>query len=167
MKYCPDCKKIIPDGDVCDSCGAASVSVAPESEVTVATVKGSAVAILETALKEAGIPCCFIPAENNVYNAYNAKVSAESNNRVTVPYEMYNRAFDVCLGFGFVEESDRLIPATEEDTVPQKTYDERFEESNGMKRRTWQTVWMVIFIVAACLLIWGIDWIAEFIKMIW
>ncbi len=165
MKYCAHCKSIIDAEENCPLCGGGSAELTPGSEVKVATVKGSSVSMLEATLKDAGIPCCFSDISKDVYNEFNAKVSAESDNAVTVPFEMYNKAFDICLGFGFVEEGDRLIPVSQEDSAEDtRTYDEKFEELSGMKRTKWQTAWTVIFIIAACLVIWGIDWIAEFIK---
>lgn len=166
MKYCSFCNKIISqDTDACDTCNKAVSDISCDSIVCVATVKGRAVNILENALKDSGIPCSFKKTDGDVYNELNAKVNAESDFNLLVPFEYYNKAFDVCVGMGFASPEDRLIPDTEEDSdAPTKSYEEKFEEKNGVKHRTWQMVWMIIFIVAACLIIWGIDFLAEFIK---
>ncbi len=164
MRYCEHCKSIVDTEGNCPVCGCDLTSLLPESEVCVATVKGSSVSMLEATLKDAGIPCRFSDVNKDIYNEYNAKVSAESDNMVTVPFELYNKAFDICLGFGFVEEGDRLVPVSEGESEDTRTYDEKFEQVSGMKHSKWQTAWTVLFIIAACLVIWGIDWIAEFIK---
>lgn len=165
MKYCSSCKKIIiDDSESCAVCGGETESISPESIVTVAVVKGTSVNILEPSLKEAGIPCGFENTSADVYNSYNAKVSADSDHKVLVPFEMYNRAFDVCEGFGFVKEEDRLIPDTEDENTDNRTYEEKFEAGTGMKHRTWSMLGIILFVVLACVVIWGVDFVAEFIK---
>lgn len=166
MKYCSSCKRIVPDGvDVCDVCNNKSTDINSDSIVIVTTVKGKAVSIIDSALKDAGVFCSFERTDGNIYNEFNAKVNAESDFRLLVPFEMYGKAFDICAGIGLVKPEDRLVPIEEADTDEgNKTYEEKFEEVNGVKRSTWQMLWIVIFIVAACLLIWGVDWVAEYIK---
>ena len=166
MKYCPTCKKIInKDTSVCDCCQKNLTEISAESIVTVATVKGKSVSFVENALKDEGIPCSFAKTDGNIYNDLNAKVSAESDFRLLVPFEYYNKTFNVCVALGVSEPEDRLVEETEDDVAAEtKTYEEKFEEKNGVKHRTWQMVWMIVFIVAACLIIWGIDFVADFIK---
>lgn len=166
MKYCSSCKSIIKE-DVasCPECEASLENIEDTSTVTVGVVKGSAVSVLESALKSVGIPCRFEKTDGSVYNEYNAKVSAESDFKVLVPFEFYNKAFDVCEGFGFVSPEDRLIPEDETDTETKtETYNEKFEKATGVKHQTWQMMGIVIFIVLACLVIWGVDFIAAWIK---
>ncbi len=164
MKYCPSCKRIIDaDTAVCDLCSCAVTDITPESIVCVATLKGKTVSLLENALKDVGIPCSFARTDGDIYNELNAKVNAESDFNLLVPFEYYQKAFDICVGMGFASPEDRLIPeAEDEEETPAKSYEEKFEEKNGVKHRTWQMIWMLVFIVAACLLIWGIDWIAHY-----
>lgn len=166
MKYCPSCKRIITDdADLCSVCNAASSELTAEAPVTVATIKGTFLALAESSLKDAGIPCTFEKLDGNVYNSLNAKITAESDYRVLVPFELYSKAFDVCVGAGLAEHEDRLVPETETDeNTDTTTYDEKFQSANGVSRRTWQILWTALFIVAACLIIWGIDWIAHLIN---
>lgn len=164
MKYCSSCKRIInTNADVCDFCSKNTEEISGESIVGVTTVKGKTIAMLENALKDLGIPCSFVKTDGDIYNELNAKVNAESDFKLLVPFEYYQKAFDVCVGMGFVSPEDRLIPEAENNSdTPSKSYEEKFEEKNGLKHRTWQMIWMIVFIVAACLVIWGIDWIAHF-----
>lgn len=166
MKYCSSCKSIINENENnCPHCEGNLCELTQDASVTVAVVKGTAVSVLEPALKNEGIPCVFEKTDKDVYNVYNVKVSAESTHKVLVPFEMYNKAFDVCLGFGFVNPEDRLIPETEQETEENsRTYNEKFESKTGVKHRTWQMLSIVLFVVAACLVIWGVDYLAEFIK---
>lgn len=164
MKYCSSCKKIIStDADVCDSCSNPAFDIAPDCVVCVAEVKGTFISMLENALKDEGIPCMFESKGKDVYNSYNAKVFSESEYKVLVPFEYYNKAFDVCVGVGLVSEDDRIqVDSSTQNDEYSKTYEEKFEEKAGAKHRTWQMLWMILFIVGACLVIWGIDWIAHF-----
>lgn len=166
MKYCSSCKRIVNDEcETCDVCNGQASDISGESSVSVTVVKGTSVAVLESALKDAGIPCVFEKTDGNIYNEFNFKVSAESDYRVLVPFAMYNKAFDICEGFSFVAPEDRLIPDDDgDDTEETRTFEEKFESKTGMKHRTWQMLSIILFVIAACLVIWGIDFIAEFIK---
>lgn len=165
MKYCSSCKCIVNDGcDCCSVCGKNVSDISPESIVTVAVVKGTAVNILESALKSEGIPCSFEKTDSDIYNAFNAKVSADSDHKVLVPFEMYSRAFDVCEGFAFVKEEDRLVPEDEAEEKDSRSYDEKFEAGTGMKHRTWSMLSIILFVILACVVIWGVDFAAEFFK---
>ena len=165
MKYCPSCKSIIKeDTDTCATCKASLQELACDATVTVAIVKGSSLSVLEPALKEVGVPCCFEKTDGDIYNAYNIKVSATSDYKVLVPFEMYTKAFDVCLGFGFVQEDERLVSQDEEQNEDNRSYNEKFEAATGVKHHTWQMLGIVLFIVIACLVIWGVDYLAAFFK---
>ncbi len=166
MKYCSSCKGIVNnEAKKCPFCNGTISDITGESTVTVAVVKGTSAKLLEPALKEAGIPCIFENTDGNVYNEYNFKVSAESDYKVLVPFEMYNKAFGICEGFGFVNPEDRLIPEdVQSEDTDNRTYDEKFEAKTGVKHRTWQMISIILFVIAACLVIWGIDFAAEYIK---
>ena len=165
MKYCSSCKCVINDeAQTCNQCGSTVSGIAPESIVSVATVKGTAVNVLEPALKAEGIPCSFEKTDSDIYNAFNIKVSADSDYKVLVPFEMYNKAFDVCVGFGFADEENRLIPDEETENTDTRSYEEKFEAGTGMKHRTWSMIGIILFVVLACVVIWGVDFAAEFIK---
>lgn len=165
MEYCPSCKAIVTeDKEICSVCGGAAEALYNEATVTVAQVKGVAISVLEPALKDAGIPCRFEKKDGSVYNDYNIKVSAESDFKVLVPFEMYNKAFDVCEGFGFLKEEDRLIAKDENEDTDTRSYNEKFEAGTGIKHRTWQMAGIVAFVVIACLVIWGADFVAQWVK---
>ena len=165
MKYCPSCKSIIDEScEACKVCKGTLEDITDTSTVTVAIVKGTVISVLEPALKDAGIPCRFEKKDGSIYNEYNIKVSAESDYRVLVPFEMYNKAFDVCMGFDLVEDADRLIPEDENPTNDTGSYNEKFEKATGVKHRTWQMAGIVAFIILACLVIWGVDFLAAWIK---
>lgn len=165
MKYCEKCHVIISGDEAC-TCGSKKVSeLKPQSSVKVTDVKGSLRAIAEPALIEKGIPFEFFNPEKDIYTQYNPKVNSETNFSLLVPFEFYNEAFEVCVGLGLADPDDKIqVDESTQANPADKTYDERFEEATGRKRKALQIFWIILFIVVACLLIWGIDFIAALIK---
>lgn len=165
MKYCEKCYRLLKDDAAC-TCGNDKLSdLKAQSSVKVTEVKGSLRAIAEPALKEKGIPCEFFNPEMDVYTAYNPKINAETVYSLLVPFEFYSEAFDVCVGLGLAEPDDKAEVDENTQTLGDgKSYDQRFEEATGTKRKSFQVLWIILFIVVACLLIWGIDVIAALIK---
>ncbi len=165
MKYCPECKCIHNDSaELCENCNKTLVVAEEASIVSVTSVKGSAVNIIEPVLKEKGIPCSFENTEGNVYNTYNLKVKSESVYRVLVPFEYYTEAFDVLLAMDIVSEDERQVDPADNIEKESGTYQEKFERANGVKHHTFTFIWVILFIVVACLAVWGIDFIAAVIK---
>lgn len=165
MKYCEKCFEIINEGEAC-SCGKEPASqCSAQSKVKVAKVKGNIRALVEPVFMEKGIPFQLYNTEQDVYNQYNPKINAETEYTLLVPFEFYDEAFDICVGLGLVNEEDKVqVEKATQAGAEEKTYDQRFEEATGTKRKTFQIIWIIVFIVVACLLIWGIDLIAAVIK---
>lgn len=165
MKYCTKCYKLSEEGDACSSCRGVLQSCEAQSSVRVAEVKGSLRAIVEPSLKDKGIPCEFYNPEKDIFTQYNAKVNSETNFTLLVPFEFYNEAFEICVGLGVVSPEEKI--QVSEDTQADsdgKTYDQRFEEATGTKRKSFTIIWIILFIVVACLLIWGVEFLAMLIK---
>lgn len=165
MKYCENCRQLLNENEAC-TCGCdKQKDVTSQSGVKIANVKGHLRAIVEPALKDKGIPCEFFNGEMDIYNQYNPKVNAETEYSLLVPFEFYNEAFDICVGLGVADPEAKLeVEESTQATEDNKTYDERFEEATGTKRNKFQFIWIILFIIVACLLIWGIDFVAAFIK---
>ena len=165
MKYCTKCFEIIKDGEACPECSGSLLDLKPQTSVKVCTVKGSLKPMIEPALKEKGIPCDFFNPEMDIYNQLNPKVAAETDFSLRVPFEFYSEAFDTCAEFGFVDADDKIDVSSDTQTASdRKNYDQKFEDVTGTKRKVFSIIWIILFIVVACLLIWGIDYIAALIK---
>lgn len=164
MKYCKKCYEIINEGEAC-ACGGKAEDCTPQSSVKVTGVKGSLRGVVEASLKEKGIPCEFFNPEMDIYTQYNTKVNAETEFSLLVPFEFYSEAFDICVGLGIAEPENKIeIDENTQSATNGKNYEERFEEATGTKRKVFQILWIVLFIVVACLLIWGVDLVAAIIK---
>lgn len=164
MKYCKKCHEILSEDETRCACGTAAEECTVQTAVKVTSVKGSLRPIAESALKEKGIPYEFFNPEMDIYTQYNAKVNRETDFSLLVPFEFYSHAFDVCVGLGLAAEQDKkqIDPSTQ--AQDDKTYEQRFEQATGAKPGFFKVLWIVLFIIAACLLIWGIDLIAALIK---
>ena len=164
MKYCTKCFEIVNDTKAC-SCGADSLKdCTKDTSVKVTNVKGSLRAIAEPAFKEKGIPFQFYNPEKDIYTQYNAKVNAETDFSLLVPFEFYDEAFELCVTLGLAEPENKVQVDASTQSKSENSYDQRFEEATGAKHKFFRILWIVIFIVVACLLIWGIDFIAALVK---
>lgn len=165
MKYCENCRQLLNDNEAC-VCGCTKQKdVTPQSGVKISTVKGHLRAIVEPALMDKGIPFEFFNGEMDIYNQYNPKVNAETEYSLLVPFEFYNEAYDVCAGLGIADpDKKRKVDEATQLSEDNKTYEQRFEEATGTKRNKFQFIWIILFIIVACLLIWGIDFLAALIK---
>ncbi len=165
MKYCEECFNIVTGSDEC-VCGSHKLKeLKPQSSVKIANVKGSLRAIAEPALKEKGIPCEFFNPEKDIYTQYNPKVTAETDFSLLVPFEFYNIAFDVCVGLGLSNPEDKIEVDEATQTEPDgKSYQQYLEEANAKKPKILGILGIILFIVLACLAIWGVDIVAALIK---
>lgn len=164
MRYCTKCYKMYESGDVC-TCSGKLGDCLPKTGVKVCDVKGNGKAMLETAFANEGIPYMLASPKMDVFNQYNFKVRAEAEHILVVPFEYYSTAFDVCLALGLVEETDRAkvdhltqISKEKKEETAEKTKEEM------KKAKIMNIVWIVVFIIAACLIIWGVDYIAALVK---
>ena len=158
MKICPKCKKIYDESEVtCSDCRKKLKNIENKNTpVGVCKVSGVDRMRVHAALEDAGIPS----GEQRV----KSKVSAEA---ITVPYQVYDKALDICIGIGVVDD-DTIDEKTKEDIESKKEqYDkdiEEFEEMTPKKRTLVRIVSALLLILIFCLFIWGADWLIDFIK---
>ena len=134
MKICPKCKKIYDDSEVtCSDCRKKLKNIENKNTpVGVCKVSGVDRMRVHAALEDAGIPS----GEQRV----KSKVSAEaitggdlSDVIITVPYQAYDKALDICIGIGVVDE-DTIDEKTKEDIESKKEqYDKDIEEEKKEK----------------------------------
>ena len=165
MKICPKCKKIYDDSEVdCSDCRKKLKNIENKNTpVGVCKVSGVDRMRVHAALEDAGIPS----GEQRV----KSKVSAEaitggdlSDVIITVPYQAYDKALDICIGIGVVDD-DTIDEKTKADIESKKEqYDKEFEEMTPKKRTLVRIVSALLLILVFCLFIWGADWLIDFIK---
>lgn len=168
MKICPKCKKIYDESvGTCPDCKKQLKPIENKNTpVGVCVVSGVDRMRVHAALEDAGIPS----GEQRV----KGKVSAEaitggdlSDVIITVPYQAYDKALDICIGIGVADENT-IDEKTKEDIETKKEqYDkdiEEFEEMNPSKRTLVRIVSAILLILIFCGFIWGADWLIDFIK---
>ena len=142
MKICPKCKKIYDDSEAtCSDCRKKLKNIENKNTpVGVCKVSGVDRMRVHAALEDAGIPS----GEQRV----KSKVSAEaitggdlSDVIITVPYQAYDKALDICIGIGVVDD-DTIDEKTKEDIESKK---EQYDKDIGTQGRSgvhgFQSIW--------------------------
>lgn len=166
MKICPKCKKIYDDSEVtCSDCRKKLKNIENKNTpVGVCKVSGVDRMRVHAALEDAGIPS----GEQKVKASAEAITGDDlSGVIITVPYQAYDKALDICIGIGVVDD-DTIDEKTKADIESKKEqYDkdiEEFEEMTPKKRTLVRIVSALLLILIFCLFIWGADWLIDFIK---
>ena len=110
MKICPKCKKIYDDSEVtCFDCRKKLKNIENKNTpVGVCKVSGVDKMRVHGALEDAGIPS----GEQKVKASAEAITGDDlSGVIITVPYQAYDKALDICIGIGVVDD----------DTIDEKT----------------------------------------------
>lgn len=167
MKICPKCKYIYDD--TVSSCPDCKKNLKPienkNTPVGVCTVSGVDRMRVHAALEDAGIPS----GEQRKKSISSEAITGGdlSDVVITVPYQVYDKAIDVCIGIGVIDETD-IDEDTKKDIESKKEqYDkdiEEFEEMSKSKRTFVRVVSAILLIIVFCVFIWGVDYLIELIK---
>lgn len=171
MKICQKCKKIHSDSqDRCSICGKNLKTIVDKNTpVGVCEVSGVDRMRVHGALEDAGIPCSEARRKKSVSSE--AVTGGDlSDVVILVPYQAYDKAYDICVGIGVIDEKD-VAPLTEEelnDIESKKSVldkdAEDFMEMSQSKRTFVRIVSAILLILVFCGVIWGVDYGLEWIK---
>ncbi len=164
MKYCPKCKRLYNDEEMSCSCpeckGKALKSVSDET-TSVYLCSGDVIERdrVQAALSDSGIP--------SVYTRHMVSANSQlltgmdfDGFDILVPYELYEKAYDVAVGIGAIKlEGEKIV----EDEKLAETV-EQFESMSRSKRTTVRVLSAILFIILIALVIYGTDYITAFIK---
>ncbi len=171
MKFCPICKKMYTGADDrCIECNKAYKEITDINEpVMLCVVGGLERNMITGALKDAGIP--FIEqthgaqgVANEIVTGYDAKLL---NICVTVPYSALPKAYEIAQSIGVADESmEEFVDIAKADV---EKYKENFENDDSTKmsaakRTTVKVISALLFLVLMGLVVWGTDYIIDFIK---
>ncbi|MCH5297653.1 MAG: hypothetical protein J1E85_08280 [Ruminococcus sp.] len=166
MKICNKCKHIHNDEELmCNECKRPLEIIEDENTpVYILSAEGFELSRVRTALEDNGVPCDVSAKKKNISaEAVTGYDSSEYD--LLVPYSAYEKAYDICVGIGAINEGEAEI--LDDDGQPLenvKTATEEFEEMSGVKRTTIRVISATLLIVIFCMVIWGTDYIMEFIK---
>lgn len=166
MKYCKKCNRMFNDNEEkCSLCKKPLYEIEDNNTpVYLLSASGFELQRVMSALEDSGIPC------SNFRNKRSVSADAitgfdTSDYYIAVPYSAYEKAYDICVGIGAINEDaeivDEDIPYSDENI---KSVDEQFEEMSGVKRTTVRVVSAILLLVIFAGAIYATDYIMQLIK---
>ncbi len=163
MKYCPKCKKLYNDIDTnctCAECKRKKLEIIEDESTSVFLCSGDVMERdrVQAALGDSGIPSVYV---RHMVTGNSQVVTGMDFDGfdILVPYELYEKAYDVAVGIGAIKvEGTEIVDEEFDDGV------EEFEEMSRSKRTTVRVLSAILFIIVLALVIYGTDYIMTFIK---
>lgn len=164
MKYCPKCKRMYNDEETnCarDDCKHKALKPIEEETTSVYLCSGDVIERdrVQAALMDNGVPSVY--ARHGV-TANSQVVTGQDFDGfdILVPYELYEKAYDIAVGIGAIKlEGEQII---EDDNI-EEIEPHPLEEMSRSKRTTVRVVSAILLIVVVALVIYGVDYIMKFI----
>ena len=166
MKYCKKCKHIYEDNqEICTECKKPQPLYEIEetnTPVYLMSASGFEIQRVQSALEDGGIPSDNVARKNNI--SADAVTGSDFNDRdILVPYSAYEKAYEICVGIGAIKPEGEEIKVEQADIDAVADGEEEVQMSPA-KRTTVKIISAILLILIFCGIIWGTDYIAEFIK---
>lgn len=165
MKYCLSCKKMFNDEEtVCNDCKKELQPIEDDNTpVYLVSAIGFEKDRIIAALADEGIPSDTKRRKKD--NSAKAITGVDmSDLDILVPYQAYEKAYDVCVGIGAIkEDGEEIVEDGEFSKSNAKSLGEQFEEVNG-SGKAGRIILAVMFLLVAALVIFGTDAITGLIK---
>ncbi len=170
MLYCPKCKKLYYDGTEKCTCGKKKLKPVTDKNTPVAVccVSGVDRGRVRAALEDANIPSYEVRFKSVSYEPITGGDVGDVN--VIVPYQAYDKAYEICVGIGAVNPDTTIEPddSLKKDIETKKSAvdknEEEFQEMSPSKRTFVRIVSAILLILVFCVFIWGVDYLIEIIK---
>ncbi len=168
MKYCKKCKHLYDDEQqVCTSCKKSLCAITDKNTpVCLISASGFELERITAALDDSMIPCSSI-LQKNMASAKVFTGSDTSTYDILVPYSAYEKAYDICVGIGAIKlGGEKIVNGTDsaDEYMDSDADAEQFEAMSNTKRTTVRVVSAILLIIVFALVIYGTDFIMEFIK---
>ena len=162
MKYCTKCGKLYNDDDVaCNDCKKGLLETITDESTPVLLCSGDVMERdrVQAALKDSGIPSVF---KRKMVTGNSQLVTGVDLDLfdILVPFNQYEKAFDIAVGIGAIQLEDCEI--IQEEPVDEAV--EEFEKMSPSKRTLVRIISALLFILVAAGIIFGVDFIMAFIK---
>ena len=165
MKYCPKCNRMYNDEEVSCShkeCKGKALKTIEDETTSVYLCSGDVLERdrVQAALEDNGVPSVY--ARHGV-TANSQVVTGQDFDGfdILVPYELYEKAYDIAVGIGAIKlEGEQIV---EEDN-PEEIEPHPLEEMSRTKRTTVRIVSAILLIIVVALVIYGTDFITNWIK---
>lgn len=171
MKFCPICKKMhIGEDTICVECNKQYKDIVDINEpVMLCVVGGIERNAIIGALKDAGIPFSEQTygapgVANEVVTGYDAKLL---NISIIVPYSAIPKAYEIAQSVGVVDESmEAYVKCANADIEKYKAENLENQDTkmSSAKRTTIKVITALLFLALIALVVWGTDYITDFIK---
>ena len=164
MKYCPKCKKLYNDEDTncaCTGCKNKALKAVEDKTTSVYLCSGDVLERdrVQAALSDSGIPSVYTRHMVSANSQVVTGMDFDSFD-ILVPYELYEKAYDVAVGIGAIEiEGAEIV-----DEAPESQSEEEIEDMSRAKRTFVRILTALLFIIVLALVIYGTDFITAFIK---
>lgn len=164
MKYCNSCRKLHNDNEeTCTQCKKTLSNVEDKNTpVFLISAEGFEKDRIIAALSDAGIPSDIKRQKKD--NSANAVTGVDmSDINILVPYQAYEKAYDVCVGIGAIkEEGEEIVEDDQYETPKEKSLDKQLEEMNGGSKAG-RIVLAIMLLILVALAVFGTDAITGFI----
>lgn len=169
MKYCPKCKRMYNDEETAcshEECKSKALKTVEDESESVYLCTGDVIERdrVQAALEDSGIPSVYV---RHGVTANSQVVTGQDFDGfdILVPYELYQKAYDVAVGIGAIKlEGEEII----EDDNSEPIEPHPLEEMSRSKRTTVRVVSAILFVIVVALVIFGVDfvmkWITELFK---
>ncbi len=166
MKYCKKCKRMYNDSEqTCSVCKKKSLEEIKDKNTPVFLMSagGFEKQRIIAALEDNGIPC------DSIRHRQSTSVSAVLGDDaldadILVPYSAYEKAHDICIGIGAMNEGEESIVIDEDLSEIKSEQTEEFEEMSPAKRTTVKIVSALLLILLFAAVIYGVDFLTGLIK---
>lgn len=163
MKYCPKCKKLYNDTDTncaCSECKGRALEEIVDEQTSVYLCSGDVIERdrVQAALSDSGIPSVYT---RHMVTGNSQIITGRDFDGfdILVPYELYEKAYDVAVGIGAIElEGTEIV----EDDIPVENNE--IEEMSRSKRTTVRIISAILLILIFAAVIYGTDAIMNVIK---
>lgn len=170
MKYCPICKKLYnSDLEKCSECKKACKDIKDINEpVLLCVVGGLERNMICGALSDNDIPYLEETygsggVANEVVTGYDAKLL---NISILVPYSALPKAYGIAQSVGVADEtmSDMIVQVENDIEDYKKNLGADDDKMSRAKRTTVKIVTAILFFLLIAGVVWGVDYLVEFIK---
>jgi hypothetical protein len=162
MKYCPKCKKLYNDSDLvctCEDCKSRVLKTIEDEQTSVFLCSGDVLERdrVQAALSDEGIPSVY--TRHMVTGSSQVLTGMDMDGfDILVPYELYEKAYDVAVGIGAIKlEGCEIV----DEEFPQQ---DEAEEMSDRKRTAVRVVSAILFIILVALVIFCTDFATGYIK---
>lgn len=158
MQYCKKCKHMYEEQTVCPDCKRELSAITDkDTPVFLLSAGGFEYKRVSAALEEADIPATGVPQKRS-FSADAVTGLDTTEYDILVPYDFYEKAYDLCVGIGAIKPEGVTVEETPDEPVSEEV------PMSPAKRTTVKIVSAILLILLFCAVIWGTDALTGLIR---